>query len=412
MTEIPQYHNFETSGTCVIIPTYNNEKTLGTVLRKTLDFTGHVIVVNDGSTDGTGRLLESFTGITVITLPVNKGKGFAIRAGFSEAIKQGFRNAVTIDSDGQHLPEDLPKFLEKSTHEPGALIIGARNMEQAGIPGGSSFGNKFSNFWTRVETGYKLPDTQSGYRLYPLQELEKTRFLTRRFEFEIEVLVRAVWKGIPLTYVPVGVIYPTKEERVSHFRPFTDFARISLLNSILVILALVYFRPRMMIRQVSRESFNELIRKNLLAPEESNLKKAASIGLGIFLGIAPIWGWQMATALALAVLFRLNKVITLIASNISLPPLIPFILFGSYMTGGLILNNPNPLDLDSGITMEFVKKNFLQYIIGALVFGAAMGILSGFVSYILLSIFRRKQISKEMISDTENRQSGLSLKQK
>jgi uncharacterized protein (DUF2062 family) len=285
-------------------------------------------------------------------------------------------------------------------------------MEQAGIPGGSSFGNRFSNFWTWVETGYKLPDTQSGYRLYPLQELGKARFITRRFEFEIEVLIRAAWKGIPLTSVPVSVIYPKKEDRVSHFRPFTDFARISLLNSILVILALLYFRPRMIIRQVKREGFMEMIRKNLMAPDESNFKKSASIGLGIFMGIAPLWGWQMATALALAILFRLNKVITLIASNISLPPLIPFILFGSYMTGGLILNNPHPLDLDSGITLEFVKKNLLQYMLGALVFGAVMGILSFLVSWLLLSIFRRKQIAKEFNSDSENRQSGLSLKQK
>jgi len=402
MTEIPQYHSFDTPGTCIIVPTFNNEKTLGALLKKLLQFTERIIVVNDGSTDSTSQILDSFPGITVINFPLNKGKGFAIRSGIKEAVRQGYKYAITIDSDGQHLPEDLPVFLEKSAQEPEALIIGARNMEQAGIPGGSTFGNKFSNFWTWIETGYKLPDTQSGYRLYPLEKLGKMHFITRRFEFEIEVLVRAAWKGIPLTTVPVSVIYPKKEERVSHFRPFTDFTRISLLNSCLVILALIYFRPRMIFRQVSRIGFRELFRKHLMAPDESNFKKSASIGLGVFMGILPIWGWQMATALALAVLFRLNKVITLIASNISIPPLIPFILLASHMTGGLILNNHQPLDLDAGITFEFVKKNFFQYLIGALVFGAAMGILSGAVTWLLLSIFRRKENSAASINKADN----------
>jgi uncharacterized protein (DUF2062 family) len=204
------------------------------------------------------------------------------------------------------------------------------------------------------------------------------------------VLVRAAWKGIPLASVPVSVIYPSKKERVSHFRPFTDFARISLLNTCLVILALLFFRPWMMIRKMNQEGFWEMVKKQLLDPEESNFKKSASIALGIFIGIAPVWGWQMAIALGLAIMLKLNKAITLVASNISLPPMIPFILFASYLTGGLVLDLHKDISFDSGITFEFVKKNFLQYIVGSLVFGAAMGILSGLVTWLLLSIFRKK----------------------
>jgi len=390
MHDTTQYQNFKTQECCVIIPTYNNELTLERIIREILELTDQVIVVNDGSTDGTYKIIETFPNLTAIHLLKNKGKGFAIRQGFREAIKQGYCYAITIDSDGQHLPEDLPKFIEKIENEPGALIIGARNLEQAGIPGGTTFGNRFSNFWTRVETGYKLPDTQSGFRLYPLKRLEKIRFFTNRFEFEIEVLVRAAWKGIPLTSVPVSVIYPPKKERVSHFRPFIDFARISLLNTVLVILAWLFFRPWMIIRKNSGEGFKDLARKHLLSPDESNFKKSASVALGIFMGIAPVWGWQMAIALALAIILKLNKAITLVASNISIPPLIPFILFASYLTGGLVLSNHEDLNFDSGITFEFVKKNFFQYIAGALVFGTVMGLLSGLVTWILLNIFRRK----------------------
>jgi glycosyltransferase involved in cell wall biosynthesis len=391
MPDVIQYHNFKTLGCCVIIPTYNNEKTLEEVIIRVLEYTDRIIVVNDGSTDRTAQILETFSNLNVIRLPENKGKGYALRQGFKEAARQGFLYAITIDSDGQHLPQDLPKFVEKAVSEPKALIIGARDLDQAGIPGGTSFGNRFSNFWTMVETGFKLPDTQSGYRLYPLEKLGKMRFLTRRFEFEIEVLVKAAWKGIKLTSVPVGVVYQKKGERVSHFRPFTDFARISLLNTCLVLLALLFFRPWMIIRKMSRVGFREMVRKHLLGPEESNFKKSASIALGIFMGLAPVWGWQMAIALALAILFKLNKAITLVASNISIPPLIPFILFASYLTGGLMLDNHQAINFDSGITLEFVKKNFFQYIIGALAFAAAMGILSGGITWILLTIFRRRQ---------------------
>jgi glycosyltransferase involved in cell wall biosynthesis len=384
------YEKFKTLGCSVIIPTCNNSRTLESVIRGVLNHTDRVIVVDDGSTDSTSQILLKFPGLSVIHFKKNKGKGYAIRQGFREAVKLGYHYAITIDSDGQHLPGDLPKFIEKIENEPESLVIGARNLEQAGIPGGTTFGNRFSNFWTWVETGYQLPDTQSGYRLYPLKTLRKTRFLTRRFEFEIEVLVRSAWKGIPITSVPVSVIYPPKNERVSHFRPFIDFARISLLNTCLVVLALLFYRWWMIIMKMNREGFREVIRKHVLSPDESNFKKSASVALGIFMGIAPVWGWQMAIALALAILFKLNKAITLVASNISIPPVVPFILIASYFTGGLVLNRHGTLYLHSGITMEFVKKNFWQYIIGSLVFGAAMSFLSGIVTWSLLKIFRRK----------------------
>lgn len=390
MPDFKQYNQFETLGCCVIVPTFNNERTLEQVLLGILHYTDHIIVINDGSTDSTGEILARFPHLTVITLKKNKGKGFAIRQGFREAIRQGFQNAITIDSDGQHLPADLPAFIEKARSEPGNLIIGARNLEQAGIPGGTTFGNRFSNFWTWVETGFKLPDTQSGYRLYPLKNMGKMRFLTNRFEFEIEVMVRVAWKGIPLTSVPVSVKYPPKKDRVSHFRPFTDFARISLLNSCLVILALLFFRPVMMIRSMTRNGFREMIRKHLFNPHESNFRKSAAVALGIFMGIAPVWGWQMAIALGLSIVFKLNKAITLVASNISIPPMIPFILFASYLTGGWVLNNPEGLAFDSGITLEFVKQNLWQYIVGALAFGAAMGLLAGLITWLLLNFFRKK----------------------
>src|SRR6185369_10013760 len=144
--------------TCVIVPTYNNAGTLGNVLKGVQAQTSQIIVVNDGSTDSTADVLSQFSGMTIISYPNNQGKGWALRTGFKKAVELGFENAITIDSDGQHFAEDIPKFLDELEQHPGCLIIGKRNMNQAGIPGKSSFGNNFSNFWYWVETGYKMDD--------------------------------------------------------------------------------------------------------------------------------------------------------------------------------------------------------------------------------------------------------------
>jgi len=238
---------------CVLIPTYNNAGTLKGVLDSVMRYTDQVIVVNDGSTDDTQVILRAYPHLTNVSYAKNVGKGWALRQGFEKALTMGFDYVISIDSDGQHFAEDLPGFLDKLQEEPGSLNVGARNMEQSSVPGKSSFGHKFSNFWFWVETGIRLPDTQSGYRLYPVRKMSNIRFVTRKFEFEIEVLVRAAWSGIPMTSIPVKVFYAEKGKRVSHFRPFKDFTRISILNTILVTIALLYIKPRNFFRGLKKK---------------------------------------------------------------------------------------------------------------------------------------------------------------
>jgi glycosyltransferase involved in cell wall biosynthesis len=245
---------FKQKKVCVLVPTYNNEQTLGKVLSSLLAFTNQIIVVNDGSTDSTLTVLQQFPQINLVSYPQNKGKGYALRTGFRHAVKSGYDYAITIDSDGQHFADDLHKFLTKLEDHPAAIIIGARNMDQASVPGKSSFGHKFSNFWFWFETGLTMSDTQSGYRLYPVKLLNNTNFITRKFEFEIEVLVMSAWRGIEITEVPVRVYYADKENRISHFRPFKDFTRISILNTFLVIIALLYIKPRDFFRGLKKKN--------------------------------------------------------------------------------------------------------------------------------------------------------------
>ncbi len=261
---------------CVIIPTYNNAKTLGNVIAGVLAFTNHIIVVNDGSTDETENVLVAFQSIHIISYKKNIGKGWALRKGLKYATGLGYNYAITIDSDGQHFAKDIPVFIDKlETLNDDAIIIGARNMGQSSVPGKSSFGHKFSNFWFKVETGIAAPDTQSGYRLYPLQPLSKMKFITRKYEFEIEVLVRSAWKGIKIESVPVQVYYAPKETRISHFRPFKDFTRISILNTILVFITFLYIKPRNFFSKiVKKNQWRNIIHDQLLNQHEADSSKS------------------------------------------------------------------------------------------------------------------------------------------
>ena len=373
---------------CVIVPTYNNQKTLKKVLDSILDFTTNIIIVNDGSTDSTSEILKSYSQVTQIHHPKNLGKGRALRNGFRKALELGFEYAITIDSDGQHFAADIPVFLKAIQDEPNALLIGSRNMTQENVPKKSSFGNKFSNFWFKFETGIKLDDTQSGFRLYPLRLLPK-RFYTNKFEFEIEVIVRAAWKGIVVKNIPIQVLYDPAE-RVSHFRPFQDFTRISILNTVLVTNALLYIKPRDFFRRAKKKGFKKFFLEDILESNDSNFKKSAAIALGIFIGLSPFWGFQTVLLFTFAALFRLNKVIAYLTSNVSFPPFIPFIIYASLQVGSVFVSSETPLVLDSSITLDDIQKNATQYIVGSLILATVSALSVGFISYLLLTAFSSK----------------------
>jgi len=243
---------------CVIIPTYNNAGTLLQVLERVKPFAGDVWVINDGSTDDTAEILKRVSyPVTVISYPENKGKGHALRIGFQRAMESGFDYAVTLDSDGQHYPEDIPALVAALRTRPDSLVVGSRCLKQENMPGKNTFANRFSNFWFAFQTWQSLPDTQTGFRLYPLRRLSGLGLLTSRYEAELELLVLAAWRGVRLVPVPIRVYYPPREERVSHFRPFTDFARISLLNTVLCLVALVYGWPSVVIHKILKKGIDK-----------------------------------------------------------------------------------------------------------------------------------------------------------
>ena len=390
MDTAPNYYNtFSRLKCCVIVPTYNNHKTLERVLNGILKYTDAVIVVNDGSTDTTQNILDSYPQINVITHAKNSGKGIALRTGFAAAKQAGFEHAITIDSDGQHFPDDIPAFLDALETYGECLIIGSRNMTHESIPKKSSTGNRISNYWVAVETGFKLSDTQSGFRLYPLKNLPDN-FFTNKFEFEIEVIVRTAWRGVPLINIPVKVLYDP-DERVSHFRPFKDFTRVSIVHTILVFISLLYIKPRDFIRSFKKKGFKQFFLENVLESNDSPAKKALSIALGVFVGIIPAWGLQTVLVFFLAYVFKLNKLIAFAFSNISLPPMIPLIILTSLQLGALFIESPAAV-VNEGSSLQIVQQNLLQYLAGSFVLAIVMASLFGVTAYVMLTAVEKKKV--------------------
>jgi glycosyltransferase involved in cell wall biosynthesis len=232
--------NSDTAGRfAILIPVYNHADGIVTVIKRARGLGLPIWVVDDGSTDETTARLEKKEGISVIRHGENRGKGAALAAGFA-ALAGKADWAVTLDADGQHDPNDIPGLIRAIPAGRRPIVIGRREgMAGEDVPWTSRFGRKFSNFWVRCAGGPSLKDTQSGMRIYPLPEAAALDVAARRFQYEVEVLVRARWAGIPVIEAPVGVSYRPGMKRISHFRPFVDFFRNSETFSRLIFIRII-----------------------------------------------------------------------------------------------------------------------------------------------------------------------------
>jgi len=211
----------------LVIPVYNHAPGLAPVLEQALRLGAPVFVVDDGSTDGSADIAARFDGVTVLRHPENRGKGAALRTGMAAA-QAAARWAVTLDADGQHEAIEATRLMAAIPAGTRPVVIGRREgMEGPAVPWTSTFGRAFSNFWVWLSGGTFLPDTQSGFRVYPLPEVLELGARSDRFQYEVELLSLAGWHRIPVVSTPVTVNYRPGRLRVSHFRPFVDFLRNS-----------------------------------------------------------------------------------------------------------------------------------------------------------------------------------------
>ena len=209
----------------VVIPVYNHERGIDDVVKKSQELDLPVFVVDDGSTDSSYEKIRNCTGIHPLRHAENRGKGAALITGFTEAEKIADW-AIAIDADGQHDPQDALRMMAAIPENERPLVVGMRQgMVGKKAPWTSRFGRKFSNFWILLSGGPRMADSQSGFRIYPLPESLKLNVTARRFQFEVEILVKAAWEKLPVIEVPVSVSYAPGKKRISHFRPFVDFLR-------------------------------------------------------------------------------------------------------------------------------------------------------------------------------------------
>jgi glycosyltransferase involved in cell wall biosynthesis len=208
-----------------VIPAYNEAATIREVALRTLRLVPDVIVVNDGSTDATAAALEGLR-VTVISNPMNYGKGASLWRGFALALADGADAVVTLDGDAQHDPEDIPRLAEAARAHPDRIIIGARLWDREKVPPLRYLGNRFANFWVAWAAGFPVADSQSGFRLYPASLLKSiTVNPAGRFAFESEILIEAGRAGVRSAAVPIMALYPP-DARASHYRATVDTARI------------------------------------------------------------------------------------------------------------------------------------------------------------------------------------------
>lgn len=229
----------------IAIPTHNNAGTIEDIVRRCRAKCDDVLVIDDGSRDDSGARAEA-AGATVLRHDVNRGKGAALDTALRWAAEQGFSHLLCVDADGQLYPEDLPRFLDAVNTQPAVLHAGVRDSES--MPVGSQRARLNSNFWVWVETGRWLGDTQCGLRAYPVLPTLALGLPPTRYQWEVEVLTRALWSGLAVADVPCRVYYPPAEERVSSYRKVVDTVRVSWLNTQLVLERILWparwIRPR------------------------------------------------------------------------------------------------------------------------------------------------------------------------
>jgi uncharacterized protein (DUF2062 family) len=325
----------------IVAPTYNNAAALRAVAEGAARFALPVIVVNDGSTDATGEILQTLrselTVVQVATHGRNLGKAAALQTGFSLAQDAGCTHVVTIDTDGQLDPEEIPRLLEASRHSPDALVIGVRDERAADYPAASRTGRRISNLLVRLESGARVADSQCGFRVYPLELVARLHCRAGRYGFETEVLTRAAWASCALIEVPVTCRYAPAGARVSHFRPWIDSLRAVAMHARLMLRALVPLphttgsaQPRphgsrglhRLLDWLNPARLWRDVRQQRLGAQET----ATGIAVGVFIGNMPIYGLQTLASLYAARRLHLHPLPVVAGSQVSTPPLGPVLI--------------------------------------------------------------------------------------
>jgi len=372
----------------IVIPLYNHAATVRKVAEEALLLYKDVLVIDDGSTD---KGIEKLKGLHLNTLHFdkNKGKGAAIISAAYYAKANGFTHIVTIDADGQHFPSDIPKLLEYSKQHEHSIVIGKRKFENSAAPAASKFGRKFSGFWAKVQTGKTIIDMQSGFRVYPVEVFGKYKFFSRRFAFEIEVIIKALWAGLSVEEVDIEVYYPqNRNERVSHFKLIKDNFRIGILNTYLTMRSMLPVPHKKYVKNdkgelVSLNPFKVVAEQ--LKSDNNPFHLGCSAAWGSFWGALALPGVRTFILMVGVGWFNLNRAVAFSVDKLAMPPFIPFVCIqvGYFLRHGHFLTE---------VSWQVLGVQFLQrvweWVLGSLIVAPVFALIVGGTVYVIGKIMR------------------------
>jgi uncharacterized protein (DUF2062 family) len=410
----------------VVAPTYNNARTLGDLVRGVRALGLPLIVVDDGSTDATAGLLADLAregGVTVLTHPRNRGKAAALRSGFAAARAAGYTHVVSIDTDDQHDPAEVPKLLDRARREPAALVLGLRDDGAPNYPRKSRLGRRLSNLFIRMESGLRVEDSQCGLRVYPLGLVAAVRCRAGRFGFETEFVTRAAWAGCPVVEVPVACHYLPPGERVSHLNPLLDTLRAMAMHARLLGRALLPW-PRHPQWPPPRRGTGEPVADRPVvgkgfarrflgwidprdawrqARRDRAGREAFSAGLavGAFIGNLPAYGFHAPIGLYVARRLHLHPAAVFVGTNVSMPPLGALLNAAAIALGHVLLRGslptPDAVDFARHGFWKVLLNLLLEWSLGSLVVGLLCAAAVFMLSNRLLA--RRGSAAREPMLD-------------
>ncbi|MDR2709046.1 MAG: glycosyltransferase family 2 protein, partial [Elusimicrobiota bacterium] len=371
----------------VVIALYNHAKTIRQVAQGCLKFCNDVLVVDDASTDGGLKEVDELP-IYKISLVKNKGKGNAILEAVKFAKSNSFTHIITIDADAQHFSSDIVLFLDQISKTPNSIIIGVRDFTGLNIPAASKFGRKFGGFWVKIQTGKTIADIQSGFRVYPIFIFGKFPIYSKRFDFEVEIIVKALWAGFDVQEIAIKVFYPPKKERVSHFNFFFDNVRLGILNTYLTFRAMIPIPHKKYIFSHQKiQSLNPFKAVLSQLKEKNNpLILGLSGGWAAFCGTLALPGVRNIILLFGVGWWNLNRLVAFSLDKLAMPPFIPFVCIetGYFIRHGHFLTHASW----QVIGREFGYRVW-EWFLGSLIVAPIFGFLVGLVVFVIGCILRR-----------------------
>ena len=382
-----------------VIPVYNNAATIEKVVKNCCSYINNILVVDDGSTDiDIKQILKDYECVEVITHDKNSGKGAALKTAAEYLTGKNIDYMITIDADDQHYAEDINQFLSAIEGSENSIIIGCRDFNTDNVPDSSKFGRKFSNMWVRLETGLNLSDTQSGYRVYPVKYISQIKTFASSYNYEIEILVKAVWKGLNVKEIPIKTFYPESSKRVSHFKPYLDNFRLSNTHAMLIGRRLLPIPVKKFFKKENNDiDFSILfhpirIIKTLVKEHSTPQELALSAFVGTFLAVIPMPGLHSFAIIYSTAKLRLNKVLAFNVQHFFMPPFTPFLCIEA---GHYLLYQKFLIDLTFKTLIVQMPYRILEWVVGSLILAPIFAFIMSFLVYgIAKFAYKRRNKSK------------------